>query len=73
MKSESEKDKEIVANRFKDMTAGQKLNLSLMLYYSARKLKKAAIEQLYPELTQKQVEDKVRESFLYATGNFIIY
>jgi hypothetical protein len=66
MKSESEIYTEVIANRFKNMTAGQKLNLSLMLYSSAYELKKAALEQLYPELTKKQIEDKVRESFLYA-------
>jgi len=66
MKSELEKYNEVIANRFKNMTAAQKLNLSLRLYSSARELKKAALEQLHPELTKKQIEEKVREIFLYA-------
>ena len=66
MKSELEKYNEVMADRFKNMTAGQKLNLSLRLYSSARELKKAVIEQLHPELTKEQVEEKVREIFLYA-------
>lgn len=59
-------EKEIVQNRFKSMTAEEKLNLSLRLYYSARELKKAAIHHIHPEMTEEEVENKVREIFLYA-------
>ena len=58
--------KQIAANRFKNMTASQKLNLSLRLYASALELKKASMKQLHPELTQKEIEKKVKEIFFYA-------
>ena len=48
------------------MTAGQKLNLSLRLYSSARELKAAALHKLHPELTKIEIEEKVKEIFLYA-------
>ena len=66
MENELEKYNEVNTNRFKNMTAGQKLNLSLRLYKSARELKKAAIEQMNPSLTQNEIEEKVREIFFYA-------
>ena len=58
--------KKIIQNRFKSMTAGQKLNLSLRLYSSARELKAAALHKLHPELTKIEIEEKVKEIFLYA-------
>ena len=58
--------KQIAANRFKNMTASQKLNLSLRLYTSALELKKASMKQLHPELTQKEIEKRVKEIFFYA-------
>lgn len=60
------KEEEIVLNRFKHLTPEEKLNLSLRLYYSARELKKAAVRNFHPELTEEEVEEKVREIFLYA-------
>ncbi len=66
MEKDHPKEDEIVRNRFKNMTAGEKLNLSLRLYYSARQLKKAAIQQRHPDLSEEEVENKVREIFLYA-------
>ncbi len=65
MKSRDETDK-IIENRFRKMTAGQKLNLSLLLYSSARELKKSAIKQFHPELSNSDIEERVREIFLYA-------
>ena len=65
MENKNEADK-IIENRFRNMTAGQKLDLSLSLYYSARELKKAAIKQFYPRLTNREIEERVREIFLYA-------
>ena len=66
MENQKQKEEEIVRNRFKNMTPEQKLNLSLQLYYSARELKTAAIRQFHPELSEEEVEEKVREIFLYA-------
>jgi hypothetical protein len=61
-----EKYIEVAANRFKDMTASEKLNLSLQLNISARKLKKAALEYFYPQYTNIEVEERVKEIFFYA-------
>ncbi len=66
MKKQEQKEDPVVLNRFRHMTAEEKLNLSLRLYYSARQLKTAAIKQLHPEWTEEEVENKVREIFLYA-------
>ncbi len=66
MKSELEKYNEVILNRFKGMTAGQKLNLSLNLYLSARELKKTALHQLHPGLTKIEIEERVKEIFFYA-------
>lgn len=65
MKSNSETAK-VVKNRFRNMTTSQKLDLSLLLYLSAHELKKSAIKEFYPELSNREVEEKVREIFLYA-------
>lgn len=65
MKNKGKTDK-IIEDRFKNMTAGQKLELSLLLYSSARELKKSAIKQFHPELSDNEIEERVREIFLYA-------
>jgi len=50
----------------KKLTPEQKLILSLELYFSARELKAAAIRKDHPEMNEKEVQEKVREIFLYA-------
>jgi len=62
----SEKNNDPVANRFKEFSGTKKLELALELYYSAWELKKAALKHFYPQLSDKEFEDKVREIFLYA-------
>ena len=51
---------------FRSMTPTQKLDMALRLYYSARELKAAGLRAQHPDWTEKQVEAKVREIFLYA-------
>ena len=51
---------------FQAMTPEKKLRLSLDLNFSSRRLKAAFLKTRYPEWTDKQIEDKVREIFLYA-------
>ena len=51
---------------FKEMSPAKKLELSARLYSSARELKTAAIHQQHPLWTEKEVNNKVREIFLYA-------
>jgi len=55
-----------ITNRFKHMSAEKKLQLSEMLYWSARDLKKSSLKTFYPDWTEKQLEKKVREIFMYA-------
>ncbi len=66
MIKEEENYKQIVENRFKNMTASQKLILSLRLYDSAFELKKASMKQLHPEMTREEVVKRVKEIFFYA-------
>ncbi len=48
------------------MPPEKKLRIALRLYYSARRLKAAALHQHYPGWTEQEIEKKVREIFLYA-------
>jgi hypothetical protein len=59
-------NQEKIKARFKSMTAEQKLELSLELYYSAKELKRSWLRMQHKDWTDKQVEDKLREIFLYA-------
>jgi hypothetical protein len=47
------------------MTPEQKLKITLRLYYSTRKLKAAALGHAHPDWTEKELQEKVREFFLY--------
>lgn len=51
---------------FKKMTPGQKLRLALDLYKSARKLKAAGLRMQHKNWTEDQIQEKVKEIFLYA-------
>ena len=53
-------------NYLKDLTPEKKLQLSLRLYHSAKELKKAALKKLYPQLTEKEILEKVKDIFLNA-------
>ncbi len=44
----------------------KKLFLSLQLYYSAKELKTASLRKFYPEMTEKEIKEKVKRIFLYA-------
>ena len=48
------------------LTPEQKLFQSLRLYHAARELKTAALRKFYPELTETEIKQKVRDIFLYA-------
>jgi hypothetical protein len=49
-----------------NLTPEQKLLLSLKLYYSAKELKTESLKKFYPELTEKEIREKVKKLFLYA-------
>lgn len=53
-------------NDIKYLTAEKKLFLSLRLYYSAKELKTESLKKFHPELTEKEIKDKVKRIFFYA-------
>lgn len=53
-------------NYIKDFTPEKKLFLSLSLYHSAKQLKTESFKKFHPELTEKEIKEKVRRIFLYA-------
>ena len=48
------------------MTPEEKLRVALRLYYSARELKSAALRAQHPDLSDGEIQQQVREIFLYA-------
>ena len=53
-------------NYSRKLTFEQKLEVALRLYHSAKELKIAAMKKFHPELTDKEIEEKVKKIFLYA-------
>ena len=51
---------------YQNMTAEQKLRLLLDLQLTARKLKTAGLRKQHPDWTEKEVQERIREIFLYA-------
>jgi len=51
---------------FQAMTPEQKLQLALDLYYSAKKLKAAGLQNQHPDWAVDTIRQKVRDIFLYA-------
>ena len=47
------------------MTPLQKLDVSMMLYESAKALKAAAIKEQHPDWNEEKIRKKVNEIFLY--------
>jgi hypothetical protein len=48
------------------LSGEQKLRAAFGLYWSARKLKAAAIREQHPAWTEEQVQQRVKEIFLHA-------
>jgi hypothetical protein len=51
---------------YQSMTPEQKLGVALDLYHCAWDLKAAGLRAQHPDWSEKQIQDKVREIFLYA-------
>lgn len=51
---------------YKSMAPEQKLQIALRLYYSARRLKLESLRVQHPDWTERALDEKVRELFLYA-------
>jgi hypothetical protein len=52
---------------YQSMTPEQKLMIAANLYQHARALKAAGLREQHPDWSEKQVQEKVKEIFLYAT------
>lgn len=48
------------------LTGAQKLRTAFGLYWEARKLKAARLRCQYPDWTEEQVQQKVKEIFMHA-------
>ena len=49
-----------------NMTPAKKLETLNCLYWTARELKAAGLRMQYPQLSEEEIQAKVREIFLYA-------
>jgi Rv0078B-related antitoxin len=50
----------------KKMSPQQKLEASMSLYHSAKKLKAAWLKQQHPDWTSEQIDQAVRKAFAHA-------
>jgi hypothetical protein len=48
------------------MSPSQKLRIALRLYHSAWQLKEAGLRLHHPDWTEKELQEKTKEIFLYA-------
>ena len=53
---------------YQSMTPEQKLRIALDLYHSAKELKAAGLRAQHPDWAEEQIQEMVREIFLYATA-----
>jgi len=51
---------------YRSMSPSQKIRIALRLYYSAWQLKEAGLRLHHPDWTQKELQEKTKEIFLYA-------
>ncbi len=51
---------------YKTMTATEKIRIAAGLYATARKIKRAALKTQYPQLTDAEIDNKLRDIFLHA-------
>ena len=51
---------------YRSMSPSQKVRIALRLYYSAWQLKEAGLRLHHPDWTQKELQEKTKEIFLYA-------
>jgi len=52
---------------YQSMTPEQKLRVASDLYNAARVLKAAGLRDQHPKWSEREIQEKVREIFLYAT------
>jgi hypothetical protein len=66
MKNEEVNDPQIRA--FRAMTPAQRLAAAADLYWSARRLKTAAVRSFHPDWSEDEVRQHVKELFLYGAA-----
>ncbi len=50
----------------RSMTGAQKLRVAFQMYWGARRLKAARLRQQHPDWSEEQVQQRVKEIFMYA-------
>lgn len=53
---------------FRGMTPAQRLNAAARLYWSARELKEAALRAAHQGWTEAQIQQAVKDAFLFHRG-----
>jgi hypothetical protein len=56
---------------FQEMTPERKLEIAVMLYRSARELKAAALRARHTDLHENEIQEKLKEAFLYARNGLL--
>jgi hypothetical protein len=51
---------------YESMSAEQKVRIALRLYYSAQQLKLAGLRDQNPDWTEREIQEQLRQIFLYA-------
>ena len=51
---------------YRNMSPAQKLSLAAMFYLASRRLKASGLMAQHPEWSEQEIQNKVREMFLYA-------
>jgi hypothetical protein len=54
---------------YQSMTPEQKLRVALNLYHSARELKACGLRAQHPGWSENEINEKVKEIFLYARSS----
>jgi hypothetical protein len=51
---------------YRKLTPDQKIRIATGLYFTARKIKQAALQAKYPHLSDTEIQIKLRDIFLHA-------
>lgn len=57
---------EVQRRRYATMTPGEKLQVAVRLYWTARQFKEAHLRALHPHLDEREIRRRVNEAFLSA-------
>jgi hypothetical protein len=51
---------------YKNMSAEEKIRIAMNLYFTATKIKRAALQSQYPHLSDAEIDKMLRDIFLHA-------